>query len=270
MTDGPDLLVGAGTGVVLDRRTEPWVGSFAGLGEVRVGADGDVEVEVDPSVDEAARHLADAALRHGWGETLSVVRQGFEVLWGAVVVPPEGAPGAEQGVGLSVRGDAHDVGIVLLALEARGWGIVADRFTPVRWDGECLVAHPRPAPPLFARRRATKAGRDGVPVRVDTDAVAVDVRRGERPAVVAGSLEVLGRRPGRDPFEELTGHARFEAATHLFAAGVLATAGPTEPRDVMARHLKLAELGFARLHVESKTLDDDLASVDAWWGTVAS
>ena len=254
----------------LDRQVEPWVGEFPGLGRVLVAADGSVKVEV---ADDHA--LREQALRYGWGDPLSWVRRGFHLVGGAAVGP------ADSNSCVLLLGDPHDVTIIVLELARQGWQLLSDRPTPVAWDEAGLMAQPREAPLVVATRRAAKAGVEGEAVRGDTDALAIDVPRSEEPQQVEAAVQIRVRRPDNETFELLTGHERFEAATSLYIGGVLDPTNPTAGDDqgattdhddaapnLLAEHLRISQLPWARLHLSSKTAAEDTAELLKWWDTV--
>lgn len=237
-----------------------------------VAADGSITVEAVVSEDHALR---EQALRYGWGDPLSWVRRGFHLVGGAAVGP------TDSDACLLLLGDPHDVAIIVLELASQGWQLLSDRPTPVRWDDTGLMAQPREAPMLVAKRRAAKAGVEGEEVRSETDALALAIPRAVEPQQVAAAVQVRVRRPDNETFELLTGHERFEAATSLYIGGVLdptsAPAGAdlestTNPDNVapnlLAEHLRIAQLPWVRLHLSSKTGAEDTAELLTWWDTV--
>jgi hypothetical protein len=258
------------TGPSLDCSGEPWVAMFPTLGTVHVHADGSVDVDLEPDdrvppEDPAPR---DAALRHGWGEPLALVRQGFRCAWGTAMVPPDG------GGCLVVGGSVHDVAVVLVELVGLGWSVLSDRIVPTRWtDGE-LVAFPRAAPVLMSKRRALRGGLEGKAVRATSDAVAVDVPRTGTSQPVRAFAGVGLRRPDETVLEELAGHERFSAASLVMIGGVLAgdenVAADVEPSEIMRTHLALAALPFTRLCFDSDTLGADVAELCRWWSLITA
>ena len=300
----------------LDRRADPWVGEFPNLGRVLVADDGTVTVEVvnavpasegetgRPSVED--HRLRERALRYGWGEPLSWVRRGFQMVGGAALGP------ADSDTCVLLLGDPHDVAIVALELLEQDWRLVSDRPTPVKWNGEDLMAQPREAPLLVSKRRARKAGIEGEEVRGDTDALAIKVARCEVPRQVAAAVQIRIRRPDEQNLSPLTGHERFEAATSLYAGGALTpedghanvsagtpseaeaatslsrsagvsgemgpqgrtgrgeSATPDEAPNLLAEHLRLAQLPWVRLNLSSKTAAEDTQELMTWWDSVNS
>jgi hypothetical protein len=250
--------------VSLDRAVEPWVGRFPGLGTVLVHDDGRVEVDVEPVAagpDDDPGELARraAALRHGWGEPLALARRGFDLYGGGAATPP----GGERC--LLVSGEPRDVGIVLARLARRGWSVLADRVVPARWEGDVLVAYPRQAPTLVGQALAEALELGGEPARAGSDAVVVELPRGERPTPVAAVASLLARRPDRPVLEALRGHEAFEAATHLVARGALAPDPRPGPAERMAADLRLAALPLARLHLARETSAADVVELCGWW-----
>jgi hypothetical protein len=249
----------------LDREHEPWSAVFPGLGTVRIGADGsiDVEVEQDHRDEPEDPALREAALRFGWGEPLSFVRRGFRCAWGTALVPPEG-------IGcLIVNGSIHDVSIILVELVAAGWSVLSDRFVPTTWHEGELLGHPRDAPVLISRRRARRNELHGFPVRNNSDAVAIEPPRTREPQRVRAFVEVGIRRPDEPVLEELHGHDRFSAASLAMIGGVMAGVGSGSdeltPQEVMQNHLALSALRQARLRFRSDTLEVDVAELCQWW-----
>ena len=250
------------TGVRFAREDAVWEGTFDGLGSVRVHPGGalDITVEGAETLDPDELGQRTAALRWGWGEPLAWARRGCSVTVGTAMVAP-GRRGA-----LVVRGVVHDTAIVVAGLAGRGWHVLADRFVPLRWSDDAAEVQPTDAPVLLARRRAEAMGLSGVAVRADTDALAVEVPRWSTPEPFVGSVEIVMRRVGRELFELLEGHERFEAASRLVAGGALAPDGdPLTPSERMARDLRLAGLDFARAHLDADDPDDVLDAVEAWW-----
>lgn len=275
MTDAP----AATSGPSLDRDAEIWVGTFPGLGSVRVHPDGTVEVAaaVRPEDDRDTVEMRERALRFGWGEPLSFARRGFRLAHGAAVGPVAGDSC------MLLLGDPHDVAIVLIELTLNGWGVLGDRPTPLAWDGQVLTAHPRSAPIVVSKRRAAKAELAGTQLRGDTDAVALDLPRINEPRHVAAVVSMQIRKPDEDAFTPLSGHERFETAAGLFMRGALwpevargsveveadADADPGDAAAMMADHLALSRLPAARLRFDGATKDDDVAALLAWWHTLA-
>lgn len=247
------------------------MGTFPGLGSVRIHPDGAVDVAAAerPDDDRDTVDQREHALRHGWGEPLSFARRGFRLTHGAAVGPIDG------GTCLLVLGDPHDVAIVLIDLARLGWAVLGDRPTPLEWDGQTLTAHPRSAPILASKRRAIKAEMDGTRLRGDTDAVALELPRVDEPRRVLAVLSMQMRKPDEDAFTPLAGHERFETAAGLFMRGALwpevangEAEGEAAASAIMADHLALAQLPAARLRFDSATKDDDVAALLAWWHTV--
>ena len=257
----------APSGPTLDRSTEPWVGVFPGLGTVRVHADGAVEVEVEHDQDEPPEDpaLREAALRHGWAEPLALVRQGFRCARGSALAPPDG-----RGC-LVLNGTMHDVAVILLELASDGWSVLADHLVPTRWVDGRLVAFPTDAPVLVSDRRAERSGLDATAVRAHTDAVQVDVARAQSSQNVRAFVGVRIRRPNDPVLEELLGHERFRAASQVMIGGVMRRDHDSDgaQQDVMAEHLELSKLRFARLHFDDDTLDADVAELTRWWSKSA-
>jgi hypothetical protein len=276
--------------VTLDRSGDTWVGTFPGLGQVRVHADGSYDITCDDvaggdtapeDTPEAATDSTSArydALRHGWARPLSLVRRGFELLSGAVLAPPS-APVSPESVSASpsgavpfppalvVTGRPHDVAIVVATLAARGWSVLGDRFVPVNWSDEhgTFVAYPTDAPVLVGERRARKAGFDGTPVRTDSDVVAIDVARSAGPHLIAGVADARNWRHGDSALTELSGFRRFEHVGLLTSPGVLAGDEAMEPSALMARQMRLAQLPVAELAIAATTVDADIDGLVAWW-----
>lgn len=254
----------------LDREVEPWLGTFPGLGSITVAQDGSVEImpESDPEEDSTMR---ERALRFGWAEGLSLVRRGFSLASGAAVQLPEPTAhessddGAESGA-LILTGDPHDVVIVIAELVERGAKVIADRFTPVQWEQGRLTAYPRAAPVLMASRRAKKLGLQGRKVRADTDALELDVPRCEQPRRVEGVANVGMRRPHETPLTALAGRQKFEAAAGLMFAGALReTSGDnSDAGSAMADHLRLANLPYSNLRINSDTIHEDVDALLGW------
>lgn len=267
----------------LDRSCEPWVGWFPGLGGITVAADGTVETTLDPQSDEDAT-LRAQALRYGWGEGLSLVRRGFDLAGAVAAVPPQSAAAAGTDNVCQctlLAGDPHDVAIVIADLVDRGWTVMSDRYTPVRWEEDRLIAHPREAPILMASRRARKLNLAGTAVRDDTDAVAVEFPRHTGSARVTAVVKVTMRRPHEDALTPLTGQTKFESAAGLMLGGVMRpgsdgiqTGGAqttpevddaaVAPVEAMSEHLRLARLPYCALRIDPDTLNDDVEELLGW------
>lgn len=209
--------------------------------------------------------MRERALRYGWAEPLSLVRQGFQLFGGAGVVPPGGGSSC-----LMLHGDVHDTALVLLAFVSLGWSVLGDRFVPTRWQEGQLVAYPTDSPVLLSKRRAEKRGISGTKVRSHTDALEIDVPRSDSPADVAGVALLRIARPEDEVLTVLTGHERFEPAVNYQVAGVLGRftaeglpAAP--PKEVMAEHLRLAAIPAVRLSFSEDALEANLAALVAWW-----
>ncbi len=257
--------------VGLDRTGDVWVGTFPGLGTVRVWADGRIAAEAEPAQGPDADETAEqrhAALIHGWGEPLALARQGYHVAHAAALVPP--ASDDQSGpVALLVAGDLHDTAIVVLGLAARGWRVLADRLTPLTWpgDGGAPVAHPRQAPVVASARRAERFELPTTPTRAHTDAVTVDVARATQPRPLGAIVTVRIRRPHDPLLDLLRGHRRVETAQGLIAAGALtAQSGDDDhPAAAMARTLRLAALPMAAIHLDPVDPAPALDALIAWW-----
>jgi hypothetical protein len=277
------------TVVGLDRTGDVWVGTFPGLGTVRVGADGHIAAEAEPGQGPDADETTEqrhAALVHGWGEPLALARQGYHVAHGAALVPPaDGADGAGGADGrapaaLLVSGDLHDTAIVVLGLAARGWQVLADRLTPLTWpsDDSAPVAYPRHAPVVASARRAQRAELAATPARADSDAVTVDVARATQPHSLGGIVSVRIRRPHDPLLDQLRGHRRVETAQGLIAGGALAAesdgatpsahahdGGLEVAAQSMAHTLRLAALPLAAVHLDPADPTPALDALVAWW-----
>lgn len=253
-------------GVRLDRDGDVWVGRFPGLGSVRVFPDGriDVDVERDADFDNgsvAAQRNEDEirqALHFGWGDPLSLVRRHFVLAEGVAVVPPE------SDRCILVHGDVHDTAIVMLGLAMRGWRVLADRVVPLEFGESSVVAHPRSAPFIAARRRAETAGFVSHAVRRETNTVAVDIERSERPCVLSMLVSVRVRRPNQVVLEILSGHERFESARKVLLGGVLSPIA-SSPEDSMKRSLQLSSLANIELRVDSQSPEADIDAFVTWW-----
>ena len=282
VTAAQDLTAGTADpayGPSLDRDTDVWLGTFPGLGAVRVNADGAITVDVANAADLPADECAarERALRFGWGEPLSFARRGFRCTGGAAAVPPLG------GSCLLLHGEPHDTAIILLELARRGWTIMGDRFTPIEWHGDTLLAHAREAPILVSRRRAEKAGISGVSVREHSDALIVDLPRDPGSHKVEAVVLLQTRKPEDVRLAPLMGHERFAAAANLTIGGALsphgladrtmsnsAAADDPPPEAFVTEHLKLAALPFARLSIDTAGVTDDADALVAWWQTITA
>ncbi len=163
--------------------------------------------------------------------------------------------------------------IVLVELVAGGWSVLSDRLVPTMWVDGVLIAHPRDAPVLISQRRALRAELEGVPVRLHTDAVAVDVQRAAEPQPILAFVDAGIRRPDEPVMAQLNGHERFSAASLVMVGGVMAgVVDPDEvtPADVMRTHMAIAALPFGRLRFRSDTLDVDMAELGRWWMSITA
>lgn len=259
---------------VLHTGEDDWTGTFPGLGTVVVAPDGACRVS------DAASADAHRALLHGWAELLSWARRGFRLVRGASIGP------ADDARAILLLGDPHDVTIAVLSLSRRGWLVLSDSPSPANWMADQLLAHPRPAPILVSERRAAKAQVSGELIRSDSDVLAVALPRCEQARPVAAVVRITMRKPGESSFSALTGHNRFEAATRVFLGGVLNLDDADTGPDLLAHHLRLAQLPFGHLRLDSSaaaTVDqelnatesvadpldaDPIAALLAWWDEV--
>ena len=280
----------------LDTTGEVWRGIMPGLGEVRVDPAGAVTTIIQPAPGDDEPEQPDAgedpafreaALRFGWGEALSWSRRGFDLAQGAAASPPWTPPSTPDAPAcLILSGDSHEVAIALIELATRGWQVLGDRFTPVRWIDDILEAQPREAPLLMSSRRLDKAELNGERVRLHSDSRRVDLPRAAEPRPVAAFCQVLRWKAGDDRFVELRGHERFEAAASAFvnapwsngaSTGGSEAAGETfEPdvddtrdvRQVMAEHLRLAQFPMSRMYLDGDTAPECVDSLIDWWSRV--
>lgn len=263
------------TVVRLDTAGDPWVGTFPGLGRVLVHADGRIDVELTDGPDGPdGPEQRDASLRHGWGAALSSVRLGRSVVFGAGLVDPDGWC-------LVVVGHPDATSTVVSRLVTLGWSVLAERVQPVSWSGrpggEHLVAHPGTAPVIVGRRTAEAHGFVGTPVRADSDALVVPVRRHAAARPVTAFVHVRAHASRRPRFVVLAGHDRVDRCTNLLAGSTIAnggTAAPIDPPAHLAETLRLARLPHAEVTIRAAELDDDLDDdIDddplddllAWW-----
>ena len=251
--------------IVLDRSRDTWVGYFPGLGRIDVATDGTLTVEAEsaaadgPDAGESAV-LREQALRYGWGEAVSLTRRGFALMHGAAVCPPDSSTAC-----LVLSGDPHDTAILILELTSRGWKVMADGYTPTRWQGSDLVAWPREAPLIFAARRLAKAGLEGTPVRDHTDSRISEVPRCTDPRTVQGICHLQMRKTGETALTKLVGHERFEAAATVMLMGALGPDDEAEPAQRMVDHMRLAALPHTRLRMDRDTADEDTEALVDWW-----
>lgn len=251
---------------------------FPGLGEVRVSADGAVEVVTDG--DDLCRE----ALRHGWGRPLAAARTGRHLLHGAVLAPPDPATVADAGAALTttpaadpppallVQGPVHHVVSALTGLVARGWSVLGDRLVAARWDDRLgtYVADPTPSPVLMGRGRAEASGLSAVKVRDDTNVVRVDVPRATRPHAVAAVAFVGTRGVGDVALTDVVGLQRFDVLGGLTVGGVLAVEDDLPPTEAMSRRSRLARLPVVDLKFGEHSVDDDVEALVAWWADHAA
>ncbi len=261
--------------VSLDRDGDVWVGRFPGLGSVRVSPDGRIDVDVESEIDINSGHELDGAqslvlsvddfkeqaLRFGWGEPLSLVRRGFVLAEGVAVVPA-GSDGC-----ILIHGDAHDTAIVALELALRSWTILADRVVPLEFGETGVLAHPRSAPLLAARRRAETTEFVSHSVRRETNVVAVEVARALQPCTVSALVSVRIRRPHEPVVDILTGHDRFDASRKTFLGGVLASIAGS-PEDSLKRSLGLASLPSIAFHLDPQSPEADIDALVSWWDSL--
>lgn len=268
----------------LDRSSEPWVGSFPGLGSVAVYKDGSVETSVDPVPSRLGTQPSpsekDRALRFGWGEALSLVRQGYTCFRGSALVPADPRTGCLLLV--ANCGDAPSLGAALLSL---GWLVMADALVPTRWDDVDILAVPRSAPMILPTEVAIRAGLRDSTVRAHSDSVAVATSDKWGPVRISGVVLVEARGQDSKPARWLEGHERLVAATSILAGGVLGDgerAGGLDKRassdphaikieasrkasEVLARRLRIAKLPMLELPVAAETIDDDVARLVDFW-----
>lgn len=128
----------------LDRDSEPWIGTFPRLGEVRVFSDGRYDVTV---VDGAPATAAES-LEQGWALPLSWVRQGLWVASASALVAPDGR-------GLLVNSDQANAARLIRSLMACGWTPVSVGLTALCPPPDVAV-HPRPGPLLVRSAAAPK------------------------------------------------------------------------------------------------------------------
>ncbi len=180
-----------------------------------------------------------------------------------------------------LAGDPHDVVIVIADLVDRGWTVMSDRYTPVRWEEDRLIAHPREAPILMASRRARKLDLAGTAVRDDTDAVAVEFPRPTGSARVTAVVKVAMRRPHEAALTPLAGQKKFESAAGLMLGGELRPGSDgiqdggaqttievddaaAAPVKAMSEHLRLAGLSHCAFRIDPDTLSDDIEELLGW------
>ena len=243
--------------VTLDTGSDPWVAAFPGLGTVRVFEDGQVSVEAasGPGFDQRF-----AALRLGWAEPLSWLRRGYHLTSASVAAP--------DGRALIVVGSHRQQVVVLKALTDHGWLILADAMTPIRELDAGFEVCGREAPVIVAKRLAEKWGLTGEPLRADSDAVSVDLPRGQGPGRVTGVLHVRSQRStDRPTLEQLSGAQRLEVASGLIRRSPGNLDAPVATQ-VMAQDMKVAALPMARMHLADKQSELDVGEVLTWWDTI--
>jgi len=243
--------------VALDTGGEPWRAAFPGLGTVRVFEDGQVSVEVASGPGSDQRF---AALSLGWAEPLSWLRRGYHLTAASVTAP--------NGRALIVIATYPQQVVVLKTLTDHGWSILADAMTPIRELDAGFEVYGRNAPVIVAQRLAGKWGLAGEPLRADSDALAVDLPRGQGPNRVAGVLQVRTQRSTDRPnLEEISGAKRLELASGLIRRAP-GSCDPSGPAQVMAQDLKMAALPMARMHLADRQSELDVSDVLRWWETI--
>lgn len=253
---------------VLDTSVEPWFGHFPGLGEIWVTADGSTRVRPEPtpaSPDDSLEQRR-RALTYGWADPLSWHRRGFWLL-AAVAASPDPDLGClvfEASTGRAER--------VLDRLSERGWQFVADRPTPVRVEGEAVVAHSRGTPYLT---RAQRPQAD--PARGDTDAVLAERRRHSASCVVRGVCSLVREAVGVECQEAVTGRNKFRTAAGLRLGGVFASrVQSVDPAPARSPEWLASVVCLSRLPMTSVPLRQEPAGgydveadlIEAWWTTV--
>lgn len=264
MSDAPEL-------PTLDRSGEAWRGCFPGLGEIRVGADGAISVEISPG---GRAEQAHAALRSGWGDLLSWVRRGTWLALAAAVVPAEArTPADAPAPALLVSGPPADVAWVHLSLTLRGWSLLSDLPSPLLLpdsSGEHITVMPRISPALVPWGLAHRLG---VAVtddhRVDSPAAVVRDQRRSTSAAALGAVVHLERgTPGAATLlTPLTGHQALRAAHRLLLQGA-ARPHPADPQADLLRVTRLA----ARPHAMLTWTGEATRSIDAlegWWNSLS-
>lgn len=230
-----------------------------------VSPTGDVEITPDTRdhPDDVERARRQDALRWGWAEPLRWVRLGYELTLGSAVVAPGGS------AAMVLRGQIHDLAVLVGGLASEGWQVLADRFVPLRWSDAAIELQPTDTPVLVARRRAAQLGLEGTRVRLDSDAVVVDVPRVGVPMPLGAVVEVQARRVGAAVLEPLEGHARFELASKLPAGAALQPEGVSlPPTERMARDLRVASLPACRVHLDLAAPTEGIEALGRWWAEV--
>lgn len=268
--------------ITLDTSAEPWVGTFPGLGSVRVFADGTFDVvpvgtgglvsgplagvaavgdehgreeEDDEDVKEIGGEVETAladerrrALTHGWAEPLSWARQGYTVASGTALVEPE------SGLAVLAIGRSAPQVVVVRSLIDAGWPLLTDAITPI--DDVSGVPHvvPTGAPLLMPAAALRDSGVSFERARTDTDAVIVPVKRASEPVRLAALLICQDFNVG--DVAEVTSITGVEKMSRILGAqvgGVLAT--HDEPEQDFARLTARASIAVGTISEGHPELD---------------
>lgn len=254
----------------LDATANAWVGVFPGLGSISVDDRGDVVVSPygDANDDPTILLQRERALLWGWAEPLSWLRRGYHLIDGIAL----GHPDEESCI--VVSGDYHDSSRLVVNLIADGWLLISDRPSPYSWVGDDLIAAPREAPFLIARRRAIKAGLEHQSVRADSDSVEVQAPRLTQERKVVAFVSVGARRPFEENLEMLSGHKAFRYATGLLLARPRLLNDTDDEASVpsadehvqdLQQALKLVKIPMLRLRRTPGQTDTGVEDLTAWW-----
>ena len=271
--------------ISLDRESEPWVGRWTGVGQVRIWADGTYDVLADPRSSVAPDEI-ERSLRFGWAELLSRARLGLRSTNGVTLVDTAShSDGSPVDGALLVTGSQRIVDPIVRELMIRGWQVLADRPAPIQFGADGVLAHSSMRPVVLQRSRSRSSSdswdTDLPAVRNDSDAVYRDaVYRddvSERATVGSQRSELEWSIPLRaivvtdsrtSPGSVVTpvrGHAAAELASHLVIGGVLGFEHGDDPPTAMRQLLALTRSRMAVVYSGSATLDDMVSDLERWW-----
>lgn len=244
--------------------TEPWLLTFPGLGSATVAEDGTVTIDPEPSNDGDDIDSKSQALLNCWAELISWSRKGFSLTRGSCLVP-----GATSDSGLLLLGGDHELPEVEFPLLNRGWHLVSDKPTPMSETESGLIAHPRAAPLIAAKRYRKQHDWVATALRPDSNAFGFEVPRVHTPITIRGICEVHTRRPNEVALENVTGLERFSVGAHLAIGGMLSPVRDAlEPDEAVAEHVRAALLPICSLRIDPKTISTDVDSLLTWWDSV--
>lgn len=259
-------------GPQLDRSGEPWIGTFPGLGTVRVHADGSYVVDVAPAGDAGARD----ALEFGWAEPLSMTRRGLRLAHATTLLSPGADAYPDPPGALMLSGRQQAVAEVAVCLADHGWRLIAHGFTPVETSGS-LIAHPRRAPWVAPRHLIVSSPlADDTRVRPDATLQFVRGARHDQPAMVHGRLSITvddTPRADESAVIPIRGSHRMSADHQVLSpmqAGRDVPAAQIMREEVLLASIPLGRLRWPTLAAPTGAeVETTLVQVLAWWREVS-